>query len=220
MNKIIVTFILFCCIQCKSNNKNSGTIHETANFVGKELKSIEEREKELNYVFEFIPLEKYDIDFNNDGKLDEITIEKIKDWNDPGDFHLIRLRTEEKEYLFFNSDGWVEISDYEKQYINNFSNSSLITSKYIIIQKSSDKDILLFAFGYVYASQPGLLSIFNLSRFDAPEIIFNDNFHLYSYKDENNDGTNDIMVTKNDMDELTKDTLVFNLINGSYLEHK
>jgi len=71
---------------------------------------------------------------------------------------------------------------------------------------------------YVYASQLGLLSILNLSRFDKPELIFDDNFHLYSNDDKNSDGTLDIVVTKYDKDEMSnKDDLkTYLLVNGCY----
>ncbi|MCK4922987.1 MAG: hypothetical protein KAS71_18190, partial [Bacteroidales bacterium] len=80
------------------------------------------------------------------------------------------------------------------------------------------KDIVLIAFGYVYASIPGVLSIFNLSRFDKPEMIFNDNFYLYNYEDKNSDGNIDIVVTKHDKDEMNNkdDFNTYLLINGCY----
>ncbi len=193
-------------------------VQKPAEFVGIHLNTVQGKETELNLKFEFLTIESNRLDINNDGKEDEIIIEKIKDWNDPGDYHRIRIKSKEKEYVFFNSDGWVEIGAYETQYLNSFPQTTQVKSKYVNIQRSSDKDILLFAFGYVYASQPGLLSILNLSRFDKPELIFNDNYHLYSFEDKNSDGIVDIVVTKNDIDEMdNNDNLkTYLLENGSY----
>jgi hypothetical protein len=44
--------------------------------------------------------------------------------------------------------------------------------------------LLLFAFGYAYASEPGLLSIINLSS-PKPELIFNNNYMLSGYRENN-----------------------------------
>lgn len=186
--------------------------------IGTPLKTVQEKEKELNFKFKFLILESFHFDIDSDGKEDEIIIEKIKNWNDPGDFHRIRIKSQEEEYAFFNSDGWITIGEYETQYLNSFSENSMVKSKYVNMQKSSDEDILLFAFGYVYANQPGLLSILNLSRFDQPELILNDNFYLYGYEDKNGDGTFDIVVTKYDKDEMgnKNDVKAYLLLNGCY----
>ena len=108
--------------------------------------------------------------------------------------------------------------EYETQYLNSFSETNLVKSRYVNVQKGSDKDILLFAFSYVYASQPGLLSILNLSRFNKPELIFNENYNLYSFEDKNSDETIDIVVTKYDKDEMnSNDNLkTYLLKNGDY----
>ncbi|NLO03070.1 MAG: hypothetical protein GX126_12270 [Bacteroidales bacterium] len=223
---LLLIVLLFMLMQCKASineeNKVKSVIQvdaqESLKLIGIPLKTVEDRERELDFNFEFLTLEKQQINIHNDSKKLEIIVEKIKEWNDPGDFHRIRVRSQEKEYVFFNSDGWVTVGEYETQYINSFSKTNEIKSRYVCVQKVSDKDILLFAFGYAYASQPGLLSILNLSRFGKPELIFNDNYHLYSYEDTNSDGTVDIVVTKDDKDETdSNDSLkTYLLKNGSY----
>lgn len=221
----LLIIVLLVLSQCKTSNTEDKAksaiqvdVQKPAELIGTSLKTVQEKEKELNFEFEFFTLESYRLDINSDGKEDEIIIEKIKDWNDPGDFHRIRIKSQEKEYTFFNSDGWVKIGEYETQYLNFFSETNLVKLRYVNVQKGSDKDILLFAFGYVYASQPGLLSILNLSRFDKPELIFNENNNLYSFENKNSDGTLDIVVTKYDKDEMnSNDNLkTYLLKNGNY----
>ncbi|MBW6480548.1 MAG: hypothetical protein K0B37_14060 [Bacteroidales bacterium] len=226
MKKLFLLIILLLFMQCKGRinqeNKEESFIkidvNESFELIGIPLSTVEEREKELNYKFEFQTIEKQQIYHQDDSQRIEIFIERIKGWNDPGDFHRIRIKKQEKEFVFFNSDGWVIIGEYETQYLNSFSETNEIKSSYVSVQKASDKDILLFAFGYVYASQPGLLSILNLSRFEKPVLIFNDNYNLYNYEDINGDGMLDIMVTKFDKDEVTGlvDFKTYLLKNGGY----
>ena len=134
--------------QCKtsSNAENKAKsviqddIQKPAELIGTPLKTVQEKEKELNFKFEFLTLEAYRLDINNDGKEDEIIIEKIKGWNDPGDFHRIRIKSQEKEFTFFNSEGWVTIGEYETQYLNSFPETNQVKSRYVNVQKGSDKD--------------------------------------------------------------------------------
>ena len=218
---LMFIFILLVFCQCKPRNMNinkNSTIEKEifnpTNLIGWKLDTLREKEIELRYGFKVLD----SILIKSNEKKEEIIIEKINNWEGPGDFHRIRIINNINEVTFFNIDGWIKIGEYETQYVPSFLEASLTNSNYIITQKSSYNDLLLFAFGYVYASKPGLLSIFNLSRFDKPELIFNDNFYLYNFKDENNDGNADIVITKFDKDEIKNnyDTITYLLKNGYY----
>ena len=164
--------------------------------------SISEKEKELNLKLDFEVVDVFNQDFNQDGKNDIIRIEKISGWEDPGDFHKITIKLSgQQEKIFFNIDGWVEISDYEMQYVNHGSIKPFEPFKYFLIQKASKDNVILLAFGYAYASQPGLLSIINLTKKNSPTLVFNDNYYLYGFEDLNSDKIDDIAVTKFDKDE-------------------
>jgi len=226
MKKIGLLIIAFLFFQCKAiineENEENSTIQvddelKSVELVGAPFNKIEDREKELNLKFEFLTIEKHQLSTNNNKRL-ELIVEKIKDWNDPGDFHKIRIRNQKEEFVFFNSFGWVSIGAYQSQFIKSFSENNEIKSSSIYVLKASEKDILLFAFGYVYGSQPGLLSIINLSRYDEPILIFNDNFNLYSLEDLNGNGVIDIIVTKLEQGKIitNNDLKTYFLKNGGY----
>lgn len=205
--------------QIKSTNINQQEEQIIKELQGKPLKDIKAKEDDLGLKFDFEIVELINSDLNKDDKKDTIKIERIKDWADPGDFHKITVKlTGQNEETFFNSTGWVKIGDYQLQFLNGFKNSSIVESNYISIQKASNNDVLLFCFGYAYASQPGLLSIINLSRFNKSYLIFNDNCYLQQFKDVDNNGTKDIAITKKRSDEKSgKEPTVFYLEQGWFV---
>ena len=228
VKKINIVFILIVLsfTYCKSdNNKKTKSVQESPEFkgvlIGKPLESIQSKELQLGNKLEFKVVEIINIDINGDNKNDAITLEQIKDWGDPGDFHKVTIKIAGKdERTFFNSSGWVAIGGYETQFVGNLLTEAIYKSKYISLQKVSNSEILLFCFGYVYASQPGLLSIINLTNPNNAELIFNDNFYLYKLKDIDNDNKKDIIVTKDDVEEISDKSNLksFKLLNGWYQE--
>lgn len=192
---LISMCLLLTCCQTSDNNRTSSSNNQT--LIGSELSSEEDKKLELNISFDFEVIDIVNYDFNGDNKNDAIKIERIIDWGDPGDFHKITLTLSgQDEVMFFNIDGWMRVTPYELQFTESLKTNSLVKSDYVVIQKASKKDILLIAYGYVYASQPGLLTIVNITREKAPALIFNDNYHLYKFTDKNEDDIEDIVVTK------------------------
>jgi len=205
MKNLLLIILLVCFSQCNTTvgektNKQSTNDLQKGQLIGETLDDIKEQEHEMNVSLEFEKLESHLIDINDDGIEETIILEKLKDWNDPGDFHRITVIINAEQYSFFNVSGWIEISNYEIQHVDDFLMPNLVNSKYIVCKKADKEDIVLFSFGYTYASQPGLLSIIRLS--DEPTLIFNKNNHLYAFEDFNIDGTNDIKITNYDKDEL------------------
>lgn len=210
MRNLFLLLIFLLTVQCNNTKQaDSKDTQEKINenkvvgeLIGSVLSSVEDRELELNMKFEFQVIEEYSFDIDNDNSKEAIIIEKIKDWNDPGDFHRIRIKKGNgKEVQFFNAFGWVVIGNYETQHVDGFSSNNLLNSKYVILQNAGDGNLLLFAFGYVYASQPGILSIINLSNKNEPKLIFNDNYYLFGFKDLNNDNIKELQVIKFDKEE-------------------
>jgi hypothetical protein len=197
-------------VSCTSNNKNENTKQNPVNtdvelpkmrdqIIGEKLGTIQEKETELNTSFNFQIVEEYYFDLNNDGYTDEIIIEKLRDWNDPGDYHRIRVKVLENEYSFFNNYGWVKFNNYILQHTHDFYSANLIKSNYFILKKINN-NLLLFAFGYAYASQPGLLSIIRFSKNEIPSLIFNDNYFIYSFDEKNKE----LRVTQYYKDEIDR----------------
>ncbi len=214
---VLMIFILAQCNINKTNDKKS-KVSQTKitgeKLIGEKLDN--SREAEIKNSYGFVIVDSFKVKVNDGSRMD-IILEKIKNWSDPGDFHRIIFKWQNKEKTFFNINGWIKANSYLLQYVPDFLNSNILKSNYIFLQKSSEKDTLLFAFGYVYASKAGLLTIFNLSRFNMPVMIFNDNFFLYDYKDINNDGNIDISITKFSKDKIIDNKyLNYFLVNGFF----
>jgi hypothetical protein len=131
-----------------------------------------------NPEFDFEEVVKYDIDLNNNDENDIVTLKRIKGWNDPGDFHQIELLLDNgKSIVETNFGGWVKFGNIYP--INDeLRKKNLIDSDLIIIAEiDTDKKIVL-AFGWVYASEPGLLSIFEANG-EKPQLLFNKNFEVH-----------------------------------------
>ena len=152
------------------------------------VKPLDTEQKFEKEQLKFSIVETIEYDINGDKM--KIIIEKIDswfclndngriDWNDPGDFHRIKIEYKNMCYTFFNSGGWDKPRPYDFRYVSNFTKYNKIKSDYLVLTKNNE-DFLLFAFGYTYASEPGLLSIINLST-PKPELIFNDNYEISGY---------------------------------------
>jgi hypothetical protein len=173
------------------------------NFIGEDLYSAEDFKNEHKDELVFNNIDK--LKFKTaDGKFEfNIKIDDIKSFqNDPGDFYKIGItksrffnnqKNTSPEVVFSNIDGWV----FPSNSIFNAEiakNNNLLANNYFLIQKMSDEDYLLFAFGYPYASSAGALTIINLTHFAEPTLIFNGLYDLAEIKDLNNDGITDIIV--------------------------
>ncbi|MDR1984723.1 MAG: hypothetical protein LBQ28_07870 [Prevotellaceae bacterium] len=171
--------------------KNTKEMEETVSleqlnrcsFIGESLDSEIEIEKKYNIILNFSILEIYEYDINNDGIKEKIILDELNEWNDPGDFHRIRIEYRDTCFTFYNSTGWVKIQNSSNDYIHDFASINKIKSDYIVLIQNND-NLLLMAFGYVYASNPGLLSIINLSA-NEPQLILNDNCLLVKYEEHN-----------------------------------
>ncbi len=126
----------------------------------------------------FSVTDSFEIDLNYNNKIDLIVLKKLNNWNDPGDFHQIIIFYDDgQKYTFTNFFGWVKFGlNYYVQ--ESIQKQNLIKSDKIVLSKIN-KSQCLFLFGWVYASEPGLLSVISFEK-ENPKVIFNTNFDIQS----------------------------------------
>ena len=183
---LLLLIFLSNCTGRTSKTPVAGVLEPLANceLFGQRLETESQFEKNNEERLQFVAIGSYEYDTNGDGIKEKIILEKLQiSWEEPGDFHRIKIEKKDTCYTFFNSSGWVKAESYFFEYVPNFSSYNKIQSDYIVLSQNND-DLLLFVFGYVYASQPGLLSIVNLSL-KEPKMLFNDNYVLSSYQENN-----------------------------------
>lgn len=130
-----------------------------------------------NPEYKFVQVAKYTIDLNGNDKLDTIILRAIKDWADPGDFHQLEIALDNNQRIIETCfDGWVKFGvNYSVK--SNLRKLNKINSDLLLVTDFDTDRILIFAFGWVYASTPGLMTIFDANG-QSPKIIFNNNFEL------------------------------------------
>lgn len=151
--------------------------------------------------YDFEQTEEINIDLNNDRIEDTIVLQRLKNWPDPGDFHLIEINiTNEGTKLFFNLSGWMEKDKF--LYNDNFEKLDIVNSKYIYLIDCGPVGKLLIVKGYAYASVPGLVAIIGVDKNSQISPLYNKENLLYDINvNENNIFASIIMVKH---PELTK----------------
>lgn len=206
-----------------SEKDNAKDTNPTFNLVGESLPN------EVERPLDFQVIQKVEFDFNNDKNIDTLIIEKISkwtsssnnkvyDWTDPGDFHRIRLSIAgHKTWTLVNVSGWVNKSSLLKN-DKSLGDESLFKSDYVLVRKESNNNFLLFAAGYAYASNPGLLTIINIYKGEEPKLVFNENVELYGLKDIDDNGIKDLITSGNyEKPEENKYKHKVYLLNGGFL---
>ncbi len=223
MKKVIILFLItlgiYSC-NIKSPNQNSSEVNKkdekTVELIGENLATKDDIKKIMGEDFKVEIIEHKKVFINNSANSIEIFLEKIVGWNDPGDFHKIRILSNSNEYVYYNNNGWIE---YENEFYNKNNIQNVVNSKYIFIEEKTDEDILLYVFSYVYASQPGYLSIINLTTFNKPVLIYNEKSYLVSFEDINSDDINDMYINKFGFD-INKNLSPFIFQKGVYIPYK
>jgi hypothetical protein len=188
--KLLFIIILVSFSSCSLDN-NDGimiTKSDAYKIVGKTLND--------DKSFSFQGIEKLLINLDNDNILDTIILEKIHEWNDPGDFQKIKINLSNNNNIsVFNKEGWVDTEQLNE--FGDFNKKNIVNSKYLTIKLVSSNHYLLFLSGYAYASSPGLLSIIEVKNGVMRQLL-NDNYFIYNYKDIDNDNIIDLIVTTKD----------------------
>jgi len=187
MKKIAYLLLFILLSNCNNRTKNTTETDVLEQFadcelLGQQLETESQFETNNDEPLHFVAIDSYEYEIN--GIKEKVIIEKLQiSWEEPGDFHRIRIENKDTCYSFFNSDGWIKLRPSIFEYVPNFTTYNKIQSDYIVLSQNNG-DLLLFAFGYIYASEPGLLSIINLSL-EKPTLIFNDNYMLSGYQENN-----------------------------------
>ena len=189
MKKTIYLLLLIVLSSCsgKTSKTSNSEVSEPCvdcELLGQQLETENQFEKNNDESLKFSIIESYEYDLNGDGIKEKIIVEKLQiSWEEPGDFHRIRIEKNDTCYTFFNSSGWIKSCSSIFNYVPDFLTYNKINSDYVFLCENNS-DLLLFAFGYIYASNPGLLTIVNLSL-KEPKLLFNDNYMLSGYEEGN-----------------------------------
>ena len=182
----LLLFIVLSSCSGKTSKTSNSEVSEPCvdcELLGQQLETEQEVMEKYNIKLDFSIIEIIEFDINGKGLKGKIIVEKIEDWNDPGDFHKIRIEKNDTCYTFFNSSGWIKSCSSIFNYVPDFLTYNKINSDYVFLCENNG-DLLLFIFGYIYASNPGLLTIVNLSL-KEPKLLFNDNYMLSGYEEGN-----------------------------------
>lgn len=143
----------------------------------------DDRLKPDNPDFTFYTIASFQFDLNNNKKADTIKLKRLKGWeNDPGDFHQIQITTDNGySWSETNFSGWVRFDNnyYVPDSIKRLN--QLDTDLLLLTDFESSK--ILGLFGWVYASQSGLLTMIDFST-DRPRIMINKNVDLVCIDNE------------------------------------
>jgi hypothetical protein len=120
-----------------------------------------------------------------------ITIEHLDPWELPGDYIKIIIKSNNHIIDLENLEGWVKF-DNNYTVPEQVKNQNLINTDYFIYTKLDDNKPIILLFGWVYASEPGLMTIIDLTN-KNPKLIFNNFFQIKKIFDIDNDGVKEII---------------------------
>ena len=189
---LILTVVLFSCSAGtnkspqETDNLQEQPVQKTPDFkvnaaLVNELFVLENHDQSK---YPFKQVETQSIDLNGDGKSDQLNFYVIENWGDPGNFQKIEiLITEGESYEFFNYGGWVTFNQ-NYSVPQQVSDQNTLNSENILLVDATPTSKLIIIFGWVYASEPGLVTIINPITGD---ILFNKEWDLQSMSDTNSD---------------------------------
>lgn len=111
--------------------------------------------------------------FDVAGKTIAVVLENPVQEKVHGTFSRIRIRTPgEKEFVLNHNDTWVRYRSPEAEIASRLQRrKNDVPSDYVLASKVSNDRILLFLFGYAYASSPGSLHIIEISPRTSPRVV-------------------------------------------------
>lgn len=211
---VIVSFTCFCSFEKRKSQgggndteKRSSTVDDDVSttvfdkqFIGKDFASFSDvslnyekavgKRLKLNVVSRFVR------DFDQHFGVDTITFEKIVDWNDPGDFHKVQVILRNHSPLsVFNSTGWVKLVGSTEQKLDEVESENIHIDNELVTAEITEGEYLIFLFGYIYANDPGYLSIISIKDGYDPKFVINLQCYLMDVLDLNNDGRKDLVIS-------------------------
>jgi hypothetical protein len=117
--------------------------------------------------------------------------------NDPGDFTQVRIHVEgKKELVLTNKTGWV-VYDPKDQLVSSQLRAAknLFPSKFALARQAAPERLLVFLFGYAYASSPGSLDVLELAEDNTVRVVLHrDELELVDLRDLDGDGTTELIT--------------------------
>jgi hypothetical protein len=144
--------------------------------------------------FTFRTIESFSYDWNGDGKPYTFLLDKIENWNDPGDYHRLTIKIPGKKvFVLDDRYGLVKYSSYCRWSHQKIPAENLLATKseYLVLATlgNTKKPVkLLFLFGYEYSSQPSMVHIIALDETGNPEIVFEGQLGIFGLTGMMKDG--------------------------------
>ena len=178
---LVLILILTSCKSKQTENKTTDAKSEKVGYIlAPEIIEDFYRDERLNPDnpdFENYRVNEFSVDLNQNQKPDSIILYQLKGFeNDPGDFHQIEIRLDNGEkWIKTNFEGWVRFD-------NNYRVPDLIKEQNqlktdLLLLTDFGKTKIIGLFSWVYASEPGLLTIIEFST-DKPRVMLNRKFDL------------------------------------------
>lgn len=135
-----------------------------------------------------------------EGEPYKIVATSLADWSDPGDYLRIEILNASNEPLLqlTNFEGWVRFNKNYQVPDSVQSLNKISSDKLLVVDLNSQTYLLLF--GWVYASEPGFLTMVELSS--QPQMIFNKLYEIKGFSDKNADSFIDL-VGSDDFEEIS-----------------
>lgn len=177
---IIIIFSLFVGCYNRTDNQTGKNLIDKTFELNQTLIDSFHRDNRLrpdNPDFDFYSVKTFTVDLNNNQKADTIILKKLKGWeNDPGDFQQIQITMDNGfSWTETNFNGWVRFNSnyYVPDSIKRLN--QLDTDLLLLTDFENTK--ILGLFGWVYASESGLLTIIDFST-NHPRIMINKNLDI------------------------------------------
>lgn len=206
--RLIIVAFLTCFIGCESKpptkrqtvqEKKADPVFQES-FFGSSFRTREE----VNNIYKKMN-DGYDMDtplvarfvkhLNSDNIPDTVFFEKINNWNDPGDIHNVRVSVSgQEELVVFNGSGWIKLIGSTQQKLRKIESENLSVNNELVTAEIAKGEKLIFLFGYIYASEPGVLTVISLKEGYDPKFVFNEQCQLVDVIDLNGDGRKEVIV--------------------------
>lgn len=178
-NKALILLVAISC-----NSFGNGSEDSVLNAIQVDEKLIDQfnRDERLtpdNPAFSYEIIEEINYDIDNNNIKDKITLLRLKDWNDPGEFHKIIIEKSGIKTEYVNFNGW------DKRYKLG-DDINLVKSKYVILFETKNHNRLLVLNGIVYGSGPSCSALIDVVS-EKNNIVLNKDIEFDSIEKKEDD---------------------------------